>query len=177
MKILTYESPMRKYIKTEWNSERWFNFRDRGAVCRPSWLEKFVEPRSGKKNFPPENFEINYLRLAKNAFPKIFQLISLVSQAWWNAYFKPLFGKSEPLKNSLKNGGGGGIAPSAPLLRGPWILRLEISIYCLHRKFNWFSLYFSQCSLTEMKSTFVKLQNESLPKDIGQELLLVKNSV
>ena len=28
-----------------------------------------------------------------------------------------------------------------------------------------------------MKSTFIKLQNESLPKDIGQELLAVKNSV
>ena len=28
-----------------------------------------------------------------------------------------------------------------------------------------------------MKSTFIKLQNESLPKDIGQELLIVNNSV
>ena len=28
-----------------------------------------------------------------------------------------------------------------------------------------------------MESTFIKLQNESLPKDIGQELLIVNNSV
>ena len=34
-----------------------------------------------------------------------------------------------------------------------------------------------QCSFTEMKSTFIKLQNEALPKDIGQELLVVNNSV
>ena len=32
-------------------------------------------------------------------------------------------------------------------------------------------------SVTEMKSTFIKIQNESLPKDIGQELLVVNNSV
>ena len=38
-------------------------------------------------------------------------------------------------------------------------------------------LYFAQCSFTEMKSTFIKLQNESLQKDIGQELLIVNNSV
>ena len=57
------------------------------------------------------------------------------------------------------------------------ILQLEISIYCLPRNFNWFLLYFTQCSFTEKKSTFIKLQNESLPKDIGQELLVVNNSV
>ena len=57
------------------------------------------------------------------------------------------------------------------------ILRLEISIYCFPRNFNWFPLYFAQCSFTEMKSTFIKLQNESLPKDIGQEWLIVNNSV
>ena len=57
------------------------------------------------------------------------------------------------------------------------ILRLEISIYCLPRSFNGFPLYFAQSSLTEMKSTFVKLQNEPLPKAIGQELLIVNNSV
>ena len=54
------------------------------------------------------------------------------------------------------------------------ILRLKISIYCLPRNFNWFSLYFAQCSFTEMKTTFIKLQNEPLPKDIGQELLYSK---
>ena len=51
------------------------------------------------------------------------------------------------------------------------ILRLEISIYCLPQNFNCFSLYLAQCSFTEMKSAFIKLQKESLPKDIGQELL------
>ena len=56
-------------------------------------------------------------------------------------------------------------------------LRLEISICCLHRNFNWFPLYFAHCSFAEMKTTFIKLQNESLPKDIGQELLTVNNSV
>ena len=57
------------------------------------------------------------------------------------------------------------------------ILRLEISIYCLSRNFNWFPLYFAQCSFTEMKTTFIKLQNESLPIDIGQELHIVNDSV
>ena len=58
------------------------------------------------------------------------------------------------------------------------ILRLEISIfYCLARTFNSFPLYFAQCSFTEMKCTFIKLQNESLSKNIGQELLIVNNSV
>ena len=33
---------------------------------------------------------------------------------------------------------------------------------------NCFPLYFAQSSFTEMNSTFIKLQNESLPKDIGQ---------
>ena len=56
-------------------------------------------------------------------------------------------------------------------------IRLEISIYCLPPNFNGFPLYFAQCLFTEMKSTFVKLQNESLPKDIGQELLIVNYSV
>ena len=55
--------------------------------------------------------------------------------------------------------------------------KLEISIHCLPRNFNWFPLYFAKCSFTEMKSTFIKLQNESLPKDIRQELLFVNNSV
>ena len=60
------------------------------------------------------------------------------------------------------------------------ILRLEISIYCLPclpRSFNGFPLYFAQSSFTEMKSAFIKFQNEPLPKDIGQELLIVNNSV
>ena len=57
------------------------------------------------------------------------------------------------------------------------ILRLEISIFCLPLNFNWFPLYFARCSFTEMKSKFIKLQNEFLPKDIGQELLIVNNSV
>ena len=30
-----------------------------------------------------------------------------------------------------------------------------------------------QCSFTEMKSTFIELQNEPLPKDVDQELLMV----
>ena len=46
-----------------------------------------------------------------------------------------------------------------------------------YKNFNLFPIYFAQCSFTEMKSTFIKLQNESLPKVIGQELLLVNNSV
>ena len=57
------------------------------------------------------------------------------------------------------------------------ILRLQISIYCLPRSFNGFPLYFAQSSFTEMKSAFIKLQNEPLPKAIGQELLIVNNSV
>ena len=48
------------------------------------------------------------------------------------------------------------------------ILRLEISIYCLPRSFNGFPPYFAQSSFTEMKSAFIKLQNEPLPKAIGQ---------
>ena len=59
--------------------------------------------------------------------------------------------------------------PSETLGADP-ILKLEISIYCLPRNFNWFPLYFAQCSFTKMKRT---LQNESLPKDTGQELLTV----
>ena len=39
-----------------------------------------------------------------------------------------------------------------------------------------FPLYFAQCLFTEMKSTFIKLRHESLPKDIDQELLRVSNS-
>ena len=70
--------------------------RDCGAVCRvgeggASRLKKFVEPHSGEKNFfslsrgsgsmlPQKILKIKYLRLAKNAFPKIFQLIFLVFQ-------------------------------------------------------------------------------------------------
>ena len=53
----------------------------------------------------------------------------------------------------------------------------EISIYCLPRNFICFPLYFAQCSFTEIKTTFINLQNDSLPKDIGQELLIVNNSV
>ena len=56
-----------------------------------SQLKKFVEPPSDEKNFfslsggsggmlPQKILKIKYLRLAKNAFPKIFQLIFLVSQ-------------------------------------------------------------------------------------------------
>ena len=57
------------------------------------------------------------------------------------------------------------------------MLRLKISICCLPRNFNLFPLYFAQCSFTEIKSTFIRLQNESLSKDIGQELLIVNKSV
>ena len=32
-----------------------------------------------------------------------------------------------------------------------------------------------RCSFTEMKSTFIKLQNEPLPKDISQVLLIVRD--
>ena len=45
-------------------------------------------------------------------------------------------------------------------------------IHCLPRNFNGFPMYFAQRSFTEMKSTFIKLQNECLPKDIGQVLLI-----
>ena len=62
-------------------------------------------------------------------------------------------------------------------LGADWVYRLEISIYCLPRNINWFLLYVAQCWLTEMKSTFIKLQNESLLKEIDQELLTVNNSV
>ena len=34
-----------------------------------------------------------------------------------------------------------------------------------------------RCTLHKMKSTFIKLHNESLPKAINQELLIVNNSV
>ena len=47
------------------------------------------------------------------------------------------------------------------------IYRLEISIYCLPWSLNGFPLYFAQSLFTEMKSTFMKLQNEPLPKAIG----------
>ena len=42
---------------------------------------------------------------------------------------------------------------------------------------NGFPLYFALSSFKEMKSTFIKLQNEPLPKAIGQELLLANNNV
>ena len=38
-------------------------------------------------------------------------------------------------------------------------------------------MYFAQCSFAEMKYTFIELQNEPLPKNIGQVLLIVNNSV
>ena len=66
--------------------------------------------------------------------------------------------------------------PSETLGEGP-IKRLEISMYCLPRSFNGFTLYFAQSSFTEMKSTFIKLRNEPLPKAIGQELHIINNSV
>ena len=56
-------------------------------------------------------------------------------------------------------------------------LKVRISIYCLPLNFNGCPLYFAQYSFTEMKSTFIKLQNELLPKAIGQELLVVNNNV
>ena len=33
-------------------------------------------------------------------------------------------------------------------------------------------MYFAQCSFAEMKSKFIKLQNEFSSKDLGQELLI-----
>ena len=62
-------------------------------------------------------------------------------------------------------------------LKADSIIRLEISIYCLPWNFNQFTLYFAQCTFTEMKTTYIKLQNESLPKDIGQKLLIVHKRV
>ena len=38
-------------------------------------------------------------------------------------------------------------------------------------------MYFEQCSFAEMISTFIKLQNEPLAKNIGQVLLIANNSV
>ena len=38
-------------------------------------------------------------------------------------------------------------------------------------------MYFAQCSFTEMKRTVIKLQNEPLPKDIGQVLPIVNNII
>ena len=96
----------------------------------PSWLKKLVEPCSGENlslafigesggMLPQKILKIKYFRLAKNVFPKIFQLIFLVSQKWWNAYFKPLFGKkNESFKNLLKNWEGA--IPRPPVLRSPW---------------------------------------------------------
>ena len=69
------------------------------------------------------------------------------------------------------------IKKSSETLGADSILRLEISIYCLPRSFNGFHLYFAQGSFTEMKSACIELQNEPLPKAIGQELLIVNNSV
>ena len=54
---------------------------------------------------------------------------------------------------------------------------LEVSIYCLPRNFSRFPLYFAQRSFIEIKSTFIKFQNESLQKDISQQLLIVNDSV
>ena len=51
------------------------------------------------------------------------------------------------------------------------------TILCQAKNVGQFRQTFTQCSFTEMKSTFIKLQNESLPKDIDQELLTVNNSV
>ena len=48
--------------------------------------------------------------------------------------------------------------------------RHDKTVYCLPRSFNGFSLYFAQTSFEEMKSTFMKLQNEPLPEAVGQEL-------
>ena len=54
---------------------------------------------------------------------------------------------------------------------------LEISICCLPRNFNRFPMYFAQYSFAEMKSTFIKLETEPLPKDIRQVLLILNNSI
>ena len=56
-------------------------------------------------------------------------------------------------------------------LEADLILKFKISICCRPRSFNGFPLYFAQSSFTETKSAFIKLQNEPLPKAIGQELL------
>ena len=57
------------------------------------------------------------------------------------------------------------------------ILPPTYPIYCLPRSLNGFPLYFAQTSFTEMKRTFIKLQNEPLSKAIDQELLTVNTSI
>ena len=56
-------------------------------------------------------------------------------------------------------------------------LNLKVRNQYLLGNFNWFPLYSAERSFTEMKSAFINLQNESLPKDISQELLVINNSV
>ena len=60
-----------------------------GGGATASQLKKVVDPRRDEKKFfslsrgvwlPQKILKIKYLRLAKNVFPKIFQLIFLVSQ-------------------------------------------------------------------------------------------------
>ena len=56
-------------------------------------------------------------------------------------------------------------------------LNVRNQYHCLPRNFNGFPMYFAQCSFTDIKSTFIKLQNDPLPKGIGQVLVIVNNSV
>ena len=44
------------------------------------------------------------------------------------------------------------------------LYRLEISIYCLPRNFNWFPFYFVQCSFTKIKSTLLNFKTSSYQK-------------
>ena len=46
------------------------------------------------------------------------------------------------------------------------------SVSTVAQNLNGLPLYFAQRSFTEMKCTFIKLQNEPLPKAISQELLI-----
>ena len=50
-------------------------------------------------------------------------------------------------------------------------------MYLESGKFNRFLLYFAQNSFTEMRSIFIQLQNETLPKAIDHELFMVNSSV
>ena len=57
------------------------------------------------------------------------------------------------------------------------ILRLESVSTVFLGTLTDFRCILHSVRFTEMKSTFIKLQNEPLQKDIGQVLLIVNNSV
>ena len=53
----------------------------------------------------------------------------------------------------------------------------SVAAVLIPRSFNGFPLYFAQSSFTEIKSTFIKLQNEPSTKAFHKEILKVNNSV